>query len=227
MARTLNPAAHAVRRDAFIDVAERLIQLKGYEQLSIGELLDELDASKGAFYHYFDSKAALLEAVIGRMVDAGIAAVTPVLTDRELSAIERLNGLFAGIATFKGERTELVRAVIEVWLADENAVVREKFRKGIMPRLRPLLARIIEQGQAEGTVVAGSPIDIARVLVSFIQANQDVATELYAARQFGLIRFDEVERAFEAYREALERILGVPPGSVRVVDRQVLHYWYG
>ena len=63
MPRTLNPLAHAIRRDAFLDVAERLIRIKGYEQMTVQDVLDELDASKGAFYHYFDSKEALLQAV--------------------------------------------------------------------------------------------------------------------------------------------------------------------
>ena len=62
MARTVDTEAHAVRREAFVDVAQRLMQTKGYEQMSIQDVLDELDASRGAFYHYFDSKTALLEA---------------------------------------------------------------------------------------------------------------------------------------------------------------------
>ncbi len=60
MPRTLNPAAHALKRDAFLDAAERLIRTKGYEQMTVQDVLDELGASKGAFYHYFDSKEALL-----------------------------------------------------------------------------------------------------------------------------------------------------------------------
>ena len=67
MARTLNATIYAVRRDAFVDVAQRLIQAKGYQQMSIQDVLDELDASRGAFYHYFDSKADLLEAVVERL----------------------------------------------------------------------------------------------------------------------------------------------------------------
>ena len=61
MARTLDPAAHALRRDEFVDAAQRLIQSRGYEQMSIQDVLDELGASKGAFYHYFDSKEGLLD----------------------------------------------------------------------------------------------------------------------------------------------------------------------
>ena len=32
MARTVNEAAHALRRDEFLDVAQRLLETKGYEQ---------------------------------------------------------------------------------------------------------------------------------------------------------------------------------------------------
>jgi AcrR family transcriptional regulator len=63
MARTVNAQIDKVRRDAFLDVAQRFIQTKGYEQMSIQDVLDELDASRGALYHYFDSKRALLDGV--------------------------------------------------------------------------------------------------------------------------------------------------------------------
>ena len=73
MARTVDTEAHAVRREAFVDAALRLMQAKGYEQMSVQDVLDELGASRGAFYHYFDSKTALLEAAVTRVVDAALA----------------------------------------------------------------------------------------------------------------------------------------------------------
>ena len=104
MPRTLNPVAHAVRRDSFVEAAQRLIQMKGYEQMSIQDVLDELDASKGAFYHYFDSKVALLEAVVESMVDAATSALEPVVADPDLPALQKLEGLFTGIASWKMEK---------------------------------------------------------------------------------------------------------------------------
>ncbi len=56
--------AHAARRNEILDVAQRLIYTKGYEQMTIQDILSDLQISKGAFYHYFDSKQALLEAII-------------------------------------------------------------------------------------------------------------------------------------------------------------------
>jgi len=105
VARTLDPTAYALRRDSFIDAAQRLIRTKGYEQLSVEEILSEVGASKGAFYHYFDSKESLLAAVVDRMVDAATVTMTPIAMDPELGAVEKLTGLFTSLAQWKGERT--------------------------------------------------------------------------------------------------------------------------
>ena len=226
MGRTLDPEMHAVRREAFVDTALGLIQTKGYEQLSVQEILGGVGASKGAFYHYFDSKAALLESVIERMADDATATLMPVVSDPNLSALQKLEGVFSGIARWKGERTELVLAVLRVWFTDDNAIVREKFRQGSVTRLAPLLTTIVEQGQAEGQFTTGSASDVARVLVSLIQGANDAAVELYFARLADTVSFEDVERRLDTYRQAFERILGLPAGSFTVVDRRTLHQWF-
>src|SRR5258708_4361627 len=168
MPRTLDPEAHAVRRDAFVDAAQRLIQSKGYEQMSLQDVLDELDASRGAFYHYFDSKVALLDAVVERMVDAATASLAPVAADPDLPARQKLERVFTGIADWKMERKELMQAIVKVWLSDENAIVRERFRRHTALRLTPLLASIVRQGRSEGVFDVGSPEHAAAVFVSLV-----------------------------------------------------------
>ena len=139
MARTLDPAAHAVRRDTFLDAAQRLITAKGYEQMSIQDVLAEAGTSKGAFYHYFDSKAALLEGVIDRMVLNATAELQPLLDDPHRTAVEKFNGMFQGLASWKTQRRELLLAVLETWLSDDNAIVREKFRREVVATITPIL----------------------------------------------------------------------------------------
>jgi AcrR family transcriptional regulator len=227
MPRTLDLEAHAVRRDAFVEVAQRLIQEKGYEQMSIQDVLDELDASRGAFYHYFDSKAALLDGVIRGMVDAAVAALQPVVDDPDRTAVEKFNGLFAGIASWKAERTELLQELLHVWLSDDNAIVREKFRRGVVTRLTPALTTIVSQGVAEGCFTVSSSDDAARVIVALVLGANEHAGELFVARQAGLLSFEAVEGALAAYPEAIERILGARPGSLRWYDSESLLPWYG
>lgn len=227
MARTLNRDAHAVRRDAFVDAALRLIQTKGYEQMSVQDLLDDLGASRGAFYHYFDSKAALLVAVIERMLDLGLAVMRPIAADPALRAPDKLAAVFSGIAAWKNARRDLMVRLLEVWLSDDNAIVREKYRRAMAARLTPMLAEIIRQGITEGTLSTRSPEDAARVLVSLLVGAQETAGELYMARQAGTVPLESVERIFGAYAEGYERILGARPGSLPLVDGETLRLWFG
>jgi AcrR family transcriptional regulator len=227
MARTVNATLRTVRRDAFLDAAQRLIQTKGYEAMSVQDLLDDLEVSKGAFYHYFDSKQALLEAVIERFADAAMAGLAPALADPELVALRKLDSVFAGIARFKAERKELVLAIIKVWSSDGNAIVREKLRRMTVTRMVPLLSAVISQGIDEGVFAVVPPDETATVLVGLMLGFQELATDYFLARQAGTMTFEEVQRSVATFTDAYERILGAKKGSLKPMDDATLHFWFG
>jgi len=196
-------------------------------QMSIQDVLDELAASRGAFYHYFDSKQALLEAVIDRMVEAGLASIQPIVEDPDLRAQTKLVRVFSGIGRWKTDRRDLILAFLNVWLSDYHAVVREKFRHKLVGRFVPVLARIVQQGMDERSFHVESAHDTARVLMMLIQGLQDEATDLFVARQENAVTYDEVEARFAAYASAFERLLGVGAGSISLIDKPILQAWYG
>jgi AcrR family transcriptional regulator len=227
VARTINPARHAVRRDAFLDATQRLLLTKGYEGFSVQDVIDEVGASKGAFYHYFGAKSDLLEANVERMADAVQTIWDEIMARPGLSAIDRLEGVFGATAQYKNERRDLTLAVLEGWLADSNTVLREKLRSLVARRLSPVLVRILEQGIADGDFSATDPDGTAHVIVAVIQGIQEEASRLFVKRQAGEIGFEEVERLFGAYKLALERILGVEPGRLSLTDPPTLRLWFG
>ena len=226
MPRTLDPEAHALRRDVFVDVAQRLTASKGYDEFSIQDVLDETGASKGAFYHYFDSKAALLDAVVDRMTTAAVTFVAPVVADPDLAAFDKLHALFSQLADWKYARRELVLALLDVWFSDENTMMREKFRRSYMTRITPLFAGIIRQGVAEGVFTATSPDHTAGIMVALLQGISDTASHLFLDFQAGRVTRDEVDRTLASFGEALERILGATPGSLRLIDPNVIALWF-
>ena len=70
-----------VKRNEILDVAQRLVYSKGYEQMTIQDILDGVQISKGAFYHYFRSKQDLLDAMIGHMIEEGENLILPIIQD--------------------------------------------------------------------------------------------------------------------------------------------------
>jgi AcrR family transcriptional regulator len=223
----VNVETRAIRREAFVETGLRLIQTKGYEQMSVQDVLDDLDVSRGAFYHYFSSKRELLEAVVDHVVAAALAAVEPIAADQQLPAIVRMEGIFTGIAGWKAERRELMLALVRVWYSDDNVLTRDKLRLHLGGSLVPMLAGIIREGVEQGVMSAGSPEGAARAIVSLLLGAQDTAIELFVARQEGTISVESVVSTMAGYTEAFERILGIPPGSMTLLDENTLRLWFG
>jgi hypothetical protein len=149
------------------------------------------------------------------------------VADPGRSAVEKLDAVFSGLASFKADRRELILALMRVWLSDDNAVVREHFRRGVIAAMTPLLATIIGQGVAEGSFTTASPDHAAPVFASLVLGANEAATDLFAAHQEGAVTFEEVERTLAAFGEAFERILGARPGSLGFADRSaVLREWF-
>ena len=115
MARIVNPSEHEMRRNEILDAAQQLLFTKGYEQMSIQDILTQLKISKGAFYHYFDSKQALLEALIERIADQVILYLKPIVEDEHLSAPEKLQRLFNAASRWKTDRKEVLLTMVNVW----------------------------------------------------------------------------------------------------------------
>src|SRR4030067_3008163 len=101
MARIVNEEAYAARRNEILEAAQRFVYSKGYEQLTIQDILDELQISKGAFYHYFDSKHAMLAAMIERMQDEVEQLLVPIVQDTRMPALEKLARFFVTAAQWK------------------------------------------------------------------------------------------------------------------------------
>lgn len=200
---------------------------RGYDRFSIQDILDAAGASKGAFYHYFDSKDALLDAIVDRMADQATARVQPLLDDQSLTAPQKLEAVFGGIAQYKAERSDLIVGFMRVWGSDENVVVRERLRRLVAQRQLRLLEGIVQQGIAEGRFASRYPDQLPRVLIGFMSSMAELAMDLWIGRQEGRITLEEVKRTFDAYLEAFERIVGATPGSLKFLDEQTVEFWYG
>ncbi len=225
MARVVNEAAHAAKRNAILDAAQRAIETKGYEQMAIADLLNELQMSSGAFYHYFDSKPTLLADLIERMGNQVEQLVLPIIHDPTLSALEKLRRFFIKLDSEKLAHKSLILAYLRVWYADENAIVRYKFYIARVKRLTPWLQEIINQGEREGIFTAPYPDQTARMMIALLEDFGITTTELLLAEVHTPDDLPRLERLVAAVIDAVERLLGAPTGSLHYVSRTELAEW--
>lgn len=62
-----------IREQAILDTAERLLEEKPFSEISVGELASGAGISRPSFYFYFESKEAVLKALIDRLAEAAYA----------------------------------------------------------------------------------------------------------------------------------------------------------
>ena len=228
MARTVNVAERAARRDWILDATQRLILSKGYERLTIQDILDDLHISKGAFYHYFDSKSAVIAALTTRLVGESERNLAPIVENPEMRALEKLQLFFGEIVRFKSARQKLLVAMLAHWYAAENTAFRELVDRETTERLAPLLGAIVRQGVDEHRFATDYPEQAGAIIFAVVQALQDtIAEQLLAAarRSSSALDVSDLVNTHGAHIEAIERYLGVPAGTLHRADGGVVKSW--
>ncbi|HSB67624.1 MAG TPA: TetR/AcrR family transcriptional regulator, partial [Anaerolineales bacterium] len=215
-----------LRRNNILDVTQHLVYTKGYELMSIQDILTELNISKGAFYHYFTSKQDLMEGLIERMATQAIDLMTPIVEDQHLDAAQKMLRIFDFAARWKTARMEVMMTLVKVWYADENALLRQKTQDTLLPRIAPLITRIIRQGNDEGVFHTAFPEQTCEIVFSMMMGIGDSMIKHLIQKDPTLDVLKYLEGLTTSYQEAMERVLGATPGSLPLFDPALLREWF-
>jgi TetR/AcrR family transcriptional repressor of nem operon len=167
-----------------LDVAERLVQVRGFNGFSYADVASELDVTKASLHYHFPGKAELGEALIRRYAARFAEA---------LSAIDGGGGdgpakleAYAGIY---GDVLRDRRMCLCGMLAAEYDTLPAPMREAIVGFFddnEAWLTGVLEQGERDGMLsLEGSPSDEARTIVSGLEG------ALLIARPYGdIARFE-------------------------------------
>src|SRR6195952_794150 len=95
MARPETPTTRArwdARRAEVIERAAQVFARRGYDQTSVPELAEALEAATGGIYHYFSGKEGLLIAICDQLMEPLLAEAEE-LADTDAPATEQLRDL--------------------------------------------------------------------------------------------------------------------------------------
>lgn len=212
------------RRDELLDAAQRLFARNGYDATSVSQIIGELGVSKGAFYHYFESKEDLVEALACRFAKATAAQADELLRDPTMDAFSKLSAFLVTMRRHKIENVHELRATFEPLFRAENLQLYEKTQRAVVDVVRPILTRIIVEGVAEQTFDTPDPESAAETIMHLMTASRDLVTELYNTRdprQFRALG-ERLVAKMRYVATVIDRILGLPEGSIELTDKDTL-----
>ena len=225
MARIVNEHEYDQRRNEILDSAQRFVYTKGYEQMSIQDILDDLKISKGAFYHYFDSKSALLEALTGRILSNVMQIVQPIIADPDLSAIGKLERYFETVSNWKTNQKDYILQLFRVWYTDENAILRQRITASTLKLVSPFITLIIRQGIEEGIFHTRYPEELAAVVLTLLQGMGEAMSALILSPELVEGIEDRMIQNVDVYTASIERVLGLEPGTLHLVRTEDIRQW--
>lgn len=207
-----------VRRAEILDEALRIFLERGYDNVSLNDVIGEAGLSKGMFYHHFESKEDLLVALFDQVSDQTYETLRPILDQQGIDPLRRLQNVLNRSALLRLEQAEETRSVFAAFHKPESAHLYDGIARAWMERFRPVLTDIIEQGVREKIFETFDPEGVAQMLLEHAIGTKDLIT-------LGLEARSTEERDQAARRLArrlrlhglvLSRILGLPDGSLRI-----------
>ncbi|AGM30192.1 Putative transcriptional regulator%2C TetR family [Mycobacteroides abscessus] len=211
-----------LRRTELLDLAMTLFLERGYERVSLNDLIATSGMSKGAFYHYFSSKEALVSALAARSADQAFEALRPVFEEQGKGALERLNsGLRAGYEVKMALGAPESIGAMASMMRPENQSLLRRISAIWEDRFRPVLTEVIAQGVAEGVFDTFDPEGVGD-MIQALAATMGTAVQRIIAAPDARARAQAIDAAVlrqRLYGIATDRILGLPDGTIEVLDR--------
>jgi TetR/AcrR family transcriptional repressor of nem operon len=170
-------------RSRILDVAERLVQIRGFNGFSYADVAAELSVTKASLHYHFPSKAELGEALIARYAERFSHALAAIDANLML-APDKLDAY----ANLYAEVLRRERMCLCGMLAAEYQTLPNPIRNAVVAFLNDneaWLALVLEHGRGDGSLrFSNTAADTARSIVSGLEGAMLVARPYGAVDRF-------------------------------------------
>lgn len=190
------------KKEQILDMSFSLFLEKGYDNTSISDILSKLDIARGTLYYHFESKEAIMDAIIERTAKKIVEEAKGIVLQKGLSVHEKIFLLFYESSMRRLSGGELM---IDYLNQPQNALFHEKSNRAFIQKISPILGDIISEGVKEGIFDNAFPYESAELILAMIMGFMDVPYENTDA--------NDPERRMESLLYNMERMLGAKEGS--------------
>ena len=145
-----------------LDTASTLFFQKGYDHTTLQDIIDATHLSKGAIYHHFASKEAILIAVVDRIGEHNSAVLAEIRDKKGPTGAEKLKEVFRTSMrlSFQGNILHMLPFLIEnpkFMALQMQSILGEASPDYILP--------ILKEGIADGSIRTDHPEELSEVLL--------------------------------------------------------------
>lgn len=187
----------AERKEELLKTAYELFLSKGYDAVSVDEIIKAAGIAKGTYYYYFKSKEETLEEVLDMMIAKEEFKAQAILA-MNIPVPQKIVGI---ISSLRPDETE--QNIVEILNRKENLIMHEKVNEKFFATALPLLTKAAEEGVEQGIINCDYLEERIRMLL--ILSNKV---------------FDEGmanEATINVYIDTVEKMLGTEKGTMQFI----------
>lgn len=180
------PATRTGTAERMLDLAERLVQTRGFNGFSYADIASALGVTKASLHYHFPTKADLGRRLIERYSEVFAMALAAIdeSSDDARAKLRAYVDIYTGV--LRNDRLCLCGM-----LAADYATLPDPMKSAVarfFEMNERWLTSVLEQGRAAGVLrFAGPPLDVARLLVGSLEG------AMLVARSFGEVsRFQAI-----------------------------------
>ena len=149
------------RRREILNTALALFLKNGYENTSVGDIVEKIGVAQGLFYYYFRSKEEVYRAAMEQFADDCTACLISIIQD-SIPLREKIDKVFAYMA---GLIAEAGHALMSTASLAEQLDIDNRFSIHIVQSLIDPVAGILEEMNEKGLTEIRNPELVATFLI--------------------------------------------------------------
>ncbi len=204
------------RKSQILDAAQALFFAKGWEAVTIADVLAEVGISKGGFYHHFIAKEDLLDGVVNRFTTRALDAADAARGQTDGDALAQFNEFLAESNRWKIEQAKQLRFFLDAMLRPGNELLSYRISNTVADATRPVLRKILVDGVGEGTFDIPDVDLVSETILNLSHGRRETLEAVIRTAEAGDLDAATalLTERMSAEGVLIDRLLGLERGSV-------------
>lgn len=204
-----------------MDTAQKLFYEKGYEGTSVQDILDDLNSSKGSFYHHFESKASVLDAICLQRAEKAASLAREKIDPTKPGIRQMATVLYYALPIRSGEE-DFLSLLLPIAAKEEGKTLAVQYGDALTRAFSPLLDAALDTARKDGSLFIYYPDAMPSILLRMLNDCWQQAVQLEMGNRGGSrsLDADGLIQLLDAYRFSLERLTDAPFGSLEILSLQ-------
>lgn len=198
------------KKNQILEASLALFLEKGFDKTSVSDILEHLNIARGTLYYHFESKEAIMDAIIEQAGEKIFRELETISATPDLCVQEKIFSLFSGMNM---RRLSGGNQFVHYLNQPQNALFHEKSNRMILQKVSPLLAYIIKEGVEQKIFYNAFPEQTAEIILTAVIGFMDDRA----------IPEDESYGRLGALIYNVERMLGAEEGFLKMFKDQILY----